>query len=149
MENLQSKNPVTKYFEVTVKEEIQSAKGRRKRASRKLLVEAASFSEAEQLVIARFHAAEITAIKLSRVHGVICSEREASRQDACSCNSSASFSAPAQKPSIAPFDETSWRQMQFNALNRAQRRALEREEQRKFRKKRLREIGFGVAAKSK
>lgn len=109
------------YFEVTVKMQVVSDKGRKKKLTKKILVEAGSFGEAEKAVESAHPDYEITAMKRAKVHEVL----HASAAPTGLCSTEQVGLMMSEREAAAPLEIP---------LTRAQRRALERKSRKAERK---------------
>lgn len=138
----------TKFFEVTVKFKAIGDKGRVRKTTRKILVEAGGFGQAEAMTASAHPDYEITAIKLTKVHEVLSASSSGAQEGGHPAKVSfENAPGPAQTEEygrvalptpLTPLSDVGPK------LNRAQRRALEREMARRAGKAALREWRSGV-----
>lgn len=102
------------FYEVTLKDSEMRENGRTKRLSRKILVQASGFGDAEQIVVESFPTSEITTIKKSKIHEVLRPSAESESSPA----PAAQYEVPATADSLP--------QTPAPKMSRAYRRALER-----------------------
>lgn len=119
------------FIEVTIKSYIAGLNGRKKKISKKVLVEARNFGEAESSALREYPDAEITLMRKSRVQGVLCAsnrlpEDKEIQKDIFQpheLNESVATSCPFPKSSL-----TSGLPFAGRPINRRERRELERRE---------------------
>lgn len=133
-----TKESSSRFFEVTVKFKTTNDKGRAKKVTRKILVEAADFGNAEAVTLAAHPDYEITVIKMTKVREVL---RAAGDETGLHENAVSEVSPSAYE--LARVEENrnvALPPLSVDAgpkLNRAQRRALEREMSRRAKRQRI------------
>lgn len=124
----------SKFFEVTVKFRTINEKGRSKKATRKIIVEASDFGNAEHLTLSAHPDYEITSIKLTKIREVISVTAQCDAATTPMKHHLSEYtylSVPAKPEHLASPLSTPTCAASTPILNRAQRRRLQREATRK------------------
>lgn len=124
------------FYEVTVKIPTANEKGRTRKLTRKTLVEASSFGHAETIMMSAHPDYEIISMKLTKVQEVIKPDEPSSASDSQTRTRSLDEPTPHAQACSMHLNSPDEACNEHRPLNRAQRRALEREMNRRRRKNR-------------